>query len=632
MRRALSIVVSILLLCLTTHAQDVVDFSMLTSSKHPRLLMDDAELLEVKTEIANGRNNALNSIHRTVMHLADSIVVVDAPVEYRFDESNKRLLLRSREALTRIFYCAYAYRFTGEERYLAHAEKDILDVCAFPNWNPSHFLDVGEMAAAVGLGLDWLYNGLKESTKAKATETIDRYAFKPAANEDVNWFYYNEGNWNQVCNGGLTVAAIASFERLDTASTRIITDAISSNRAMMKKIYSPDGNYGEGPDYWNYGNIFQTLMLSALETALGSDFGLSETEGFRSTAEYLLFTRGCCGKVYNYYDNPAKITDAYSLWYFADKFNDSSLLYNDLAALEGRDYTQTDCIRLLPMLIPYAYHIGKKSGGRLASDGIAKPSKHLFSGHGITPVVMCRGDWSGTEEDWYLGIKGGTPNSSHAHMDGGSFVFEAHGVRWATDLSGEKYQTAENGMRALGADLWDLSQNSFRWRMFKLNNRQHNTLTVNGHDHNTKGKATLLKAIDTPNSKGGVFNLTELFTGDLSSATRTVTVDNGSSLIVKDVLTAEKDANIRWTMVTEAEPQLTKKGIVLSKDGKKMLLSVKGQTGKVDYCQWSNDPSDYDSPTASFESKNGGIWIVGFTTDIPAGRTVTLITELKAVK
>jgi hypothetical protein len=49
----------------------------------------------------------------------------------------RRLLDKSREALKRIFYLSYAYRMTGNKIYLDRAEKELLAVSDFSDWNPS---------------------------------------------------------------------------------------------------------------------------------------------------------------------------------------------------------------------------------------------------------------------------------------------------------------------------------------------------------------------------------------------------------------------------------------------------------------------------------------------------------------
>ena len=77
----------------------------------------------------------------------------------------KRLLSVSREAERRIIMLSFMWRLTGDERYAERAKSELINVCSFSDWNPSHFLDVAEMCIAVSVGYDWLYNWLDEKSK-----------------------------------------------------------------------------------------------------------------------------------------------------------------------------------------------------------------------------------------------------------------------------------------------------------------------------------------------------------------------------------------------------------------------------------------------------------------------------------
>src|SRR5262249_18628872 len=60
---------------------------------------------------------------------------------------------------------------------------------------------------------------------------------------------------------------------------------------------------------------------------------------------------------------------------------------------------------------------------------------HSLSWHreGIVPLAVFRTSWSDSNA-LFIALKGGTAALPHAHMDAGSFVLEADGVRWAVDL------------------------------------------------------------------------------------------------------------------------------------------------------------------------------------------------------
>ena len=73
----------------------------------------------------------------------------------------------------------------------------------------------------------------------------------------------------------------------------------------------------------------------------------------------------------------------------------------------------------------------------------------------------------------HVGFKAGSPSVNHGHMDIGSFVMEAEGVRWAFDLGVQNYNSLESkGIKVFGKD-----QDAQRWSILRMNNYFHNTLT-----------------------------------------------------------------------------------------------------------------------------------------------------------
>ena len=255
------------------------------------------------------------------------------------------------------------------------------------------------------------------------------------------------------------------------------------------------------------------------------------------------------------------------------------------------------------------------------------PSQKFYSAQGKTPIMMCRTGWD--KDDIYLGIKGGQDGYLHGHQDCGSFVYDAYGIRWAMDYVRQNYDIIEVGMKKVGGKLADYSQNSYRWKLFRNNCRQHNTLTVNDKDHNVTAFVNLTGVDNTPERMAATFDLTPLFDGDLVKAERTAAICNESYLEVKDALVApaERSALVRWTFVTEAVPEVTPDGIILEKNGIKMLLKTEG--GKVNYCTWSSDPKDYDNPVKDFDEAVPDTYICGYTVEVPAASEMTLVTTLK---
>lgn len=580
------------------------DFSSLTAENHPRLFLKNEDFETLKQKNVEG--SIVGMLHDILQEIADTEIASGKTLKYKLDPSGKRILPISRNALKRISSCAYMYKMTGEAKYLEQVEKDMNTVCAFKDWNHSHFLDVGEMAMAVAIGYDWLYDELREDTKAAARSALNQHAFAHTGEAKYCRFYKARNNWNQVCNGGLVAASLATYESNPEIAARLIMDAVESNREPLKEMYGPDGNYIEGYSYWDYGTMYQTMMLTALETALGTDFGLSDTEGFLKTGEFMMFMEGIT-ESFNFYDSWGAKSPAIAMWYFADRLQQPQLLFNELNALKEGRYNATFAgARLLAPIMGYA--------ARMDLDNLPMPENKFWYGRGANPVAMVRTRWDGSDEDVYLAVKGGSASNNHSHMDAGSFVFEAQGVRWACDLGNQKYAPLEIAMKKLKKSLFDRGQNSGRWTILRYNNYHHNTITLNDNLHNVKGKATFTEIIDSETEKGVVIDMSEVLKNDAASAVRTVKLVGEKDLVVYDRVQApeDNDVNYTWRMVTNGEPTVKKNMIILNADGKTMYLKARSNV-KFKYATWSAEPkTDYDEP-------NEGKFIVGIKAQIYSG-------------
>lgn len=579
----------------------------LAEKNHPRLFISDAEFDLLKAKVAMPENEELATMNRIIIKLADNVLTRDH-LKYKRDISGRRILGVSRNAITHITSCAYAYRMTGDRRYLDYAETELNTVCAFENWNESHFLDVAEMAIGVSVGYDWLYDELSQQTRETVAEALYQKAVVPALyREKPPRFYRMKNNWNQVCNGGLVAAAIAICDRYPQDAKTIVEKAVKTNAEPMRVMYSPDGNYVEGYDYWQFGTLYQVLMLKMLEQSYGTDFGLSEIPGFLDTADYMMFLKGIRGP-FNYSDCGRKGGSAVPMWYFAEKLGRPELLYNELAFMRAKSYKVFPGFRLLPLIMGCAVNIDMSA--------IEKPRKNIWCGEGENPVVLIRKDWTSSDSDAFLAAKAGKASNSHGHMDAGSFVYDAQGVRWAMDLGMQKYGKVEKAFKGTGGSLWKYDQDSRRWSILRYNNYHHNTVTLNDQLHKADGAAKVKRFIDTEEEKGIVMDMTDVFAGQAQSLERTVKMLEDGSAVVTDQVVALAGSPVKysWRMVTEAQPEITRKCIILRSGGKKIRLQAESSC-KFRYTTWSADPKE------SYDEPNEGVSIVGIEAEVPAGKT-----------
>ena len=434
---------------------------------HPRILLLKGEESTVRKTISS--ENKWASVNSFIIYECNKIVK-EAPVERIL--TGRRLLSKSREALKRIFYLSYAWRMTSDVKYLERAEQEMLAVSAFTDWNPSHFLDVAEMTMAVAIGYDWLYDKLSEESRNILKTAIVEKGLKPSLLPANNGWATRTNNWNQVCNAGMAFGALAVYEDEKELATQIIERAVTSIRLPMGD-YEPDGAYPEGFGYWGYGTSFHVMFISAMEKAFGDKYDLGITGGFLKTARYLENMTGPTGVPFNYSDCGTTANMDPAMFWFANILDDPSLLWSDKYQLLNKPLPDD---RLLPAQLIW-------SEG-LTINGISAPSEKIWVGQGKNPVALMRTSWS-DENAIYVGLKAGSPSAGHAHMDAGSFVMDANGERWAMDFGSQDY----NSLEQAGVDLWNMTQNSERWDVFRYNNLAHNTLTVNGKYQRVSGKA-----------------------------------------------------------------------------------------------------------------------------------------------
>lgn len=567
---------------------------------HPRILLLKGEEKGIQKNVANDKNWA--AIHGVI--LAECNKMLDLEPLKRI-QIGRRLLDKSREALRRIFFLSYAYRMTHEAKYLQRAETELLTVSQFSDWNPTHFLDVAEMTMAVAIGYDWLYSDLQKSSLPIIKEAILKKGIEPSLDSKYNSWLKASHNWNQVCNAGMTYGALAIYEDQPELANQIIDRAIASIELPMED-YKPEGAYPEGYGYWGYGTGFNVMFLSAIQKALGNDFGLSNIPGFLKTAAYFESMIGTSGQSFNYSDagkGGGGISPA--MFWFANRTKDASLLFNEKANVE-KNVQSSQGNRLLPAAMIW--------GGGINLSKAKEPQQLIWVGQGKNPVAMMRSSWTDPNAI-YVGLKAGSPSVNHGHMDIGSFVMDALGERWSMDFGMQEYESLESK----GVKLWDKGQNAQRWEVYRYNNFAHSTLTFNNELQRVEGYAAITGFTNKPTFLSAMTDMTAVYKNVVASAKRGVAIVDQKYVVIKDEITAgEKTSTVKWAMITPAEVRIMGDGTAeLTQKGKKLQIKVLEPTNVV-LKTWSTQPShDYDAP-------NPGTTLVGFETTVSANSTSTL--------
>ena len=375
--------------------------------------------------------------------------------------------------------------------------------------------------------------------------------------------------------------ALAIYESDPELCSAIIDRSLESNPKVMA-AYAPDGGYPEGYMYWGYGSSFEIMLIAALESACGNDYGLSEYPGFLESGRFLqaMLTPG--GGCFNYSDAWYGRSCNMMLFWVAARTDNPSLVYPEVRYLEEEEHPSFIEERLLPFAVI--------SAARMGMDEVPAPDWNFWFNRGETPVFAYRSGWE-SEGDTYFGIKGGSPSTSHAHMDGGSFIYETDGQRWALDLGMQQYYSLEK----FGLDIWNSRQNGERWKVFRYVNMHHNTVSIMDSLYNVSGKAEITETFTSDNRKGAVVDLSSLMPS-LKKVKRTAFLDRKDNLHIEDAVeTGNSPEKIVWMMNTAAKPVITAPDkAVLESGGHRMEIKFKA-TSPFTLHIYSNDPdTEYD--------------------------------------
>ena len=519
------------------------------------LLASPADFISIREAVR--APGLLQDIAGFVRRLADHELA--EPVVTR-EMEGRRLLHVSRNVLRRVINCGLVWQLDRSPRHARRALQDLQAAAAFSDWNPSHFLDVGEMCCAFALGLDWLHDAMTDAERTALEDALIRLGLEAGLADPKAGFIRVTNNWNAVCNGGLAMAAIAVRHRRPDLAEPLIARCIRE-LPLHGENYAPDGAFIEGPTYWAYGTLYHVLAVESLRRATGSTHGLDALPGFRESAAFIIHITGPSGGYHSYFDCRKERTPLPALLWFGRHFDDAEVTRSEAAfirrvlagPLDPVLWTENRAFALSLLWLQPA-HLAMTPG----------PAPLAWSGDGPNPVAFWRTAWA--PDAVWVGAKGGRATLSHGHIDAGSFVLEAGGVRWAVDPGMEEYHRLE----AMGVKIWGED----RWTLFRLGAEGHSIPRIDGVAPAPGGPCPRLHWEAAPHPSV-TFDLTALHPGATARLHRTISAGaHGLTRWLDDVGGLPAGRVYRFTWLTEAEVTLDDSGALLTQDGRRLRIET----------------------------------------------------------
>ncbi|KAH9969094.1 chondroitin AC/alginate lyase [Russula dissimulans] len=555
-----------------------------------------------------------------------------SPVVYHMDGSSG-ILDNAREIKMRIKAFAYVARLTQDTKWVDRAWAEILNAAGngtqpFGNstdrWNNGHFLDSAELCAAYAIAYDWLYDSWNGTQLDAMRFTMNEYCLGPGLTvfqgdpNGIGWWATEgiRGNWNCVCNDGLTLGALAILGDDTTGNAAALLGyTINNANQNCGFIASSDGTHNETANYMYFAVTGHAEMASSLMTAAGSSFGLLTTNpSLNLIGEYFMYVHGAT-TMFEYGDHgPNKFsTTGNAMLFYGSQYNTPQY------TLFQRD--RADAAE------PWSMFWYDSSVTGAFWDGL--PLDYAFNNTGDQWVSM-RSSWTDINAV-YVAIKGGQllGHQTHGDLDCGDFVLDALGTRWFGELgSGDYLSTGYFSSEA---------QDSQRWLYYRKRTEGQNTILINqqnqlvtatppvvtyGSSGTTQGPSTVFN-VPSDSTAFAVFDLTTAY-GNATSVKRGIRLVNGrQEVLLQDEITTT--GSIMWRAHTNATITVSGSTATLSRDNQTLIATILNPPSGVqfttaDAVRLAGDPA---LPTGQTDQPNPGVTVL--VIDIPtvtSGNTV----------
>jgi hypothetical protein len=309
--------------------------------------------------------------------------------------------------------------------------------------------------------------------------------------------------------------------------------------------------------YWEYSTQYGCFALDALETALGRDFGLSGSPGFSATGLFPIQGAGPRDLYFNFADSHESRGPHPAFFWLGRKFNLDACIAENHRLLRkhldaGNPPDAFDVVWYQPPV-----------------NAVSRPPRKACLYRGINTVFL-RNRWDDPDAV-FAGFKGGSNQADHAHLDLGSFVLDALGVRWAADPGPDDYDIP---------GYWDMTEGGGRWRLFRLNNHSHNTLVLNDDLQRAEAVAKVVRTDFSDSRSFAIADLSDAYRPHAECVHRGIALTDDGTLIVQDeIIWAGLEKKARWQVLTGAKLELSGETAVFSKSDKSLRAQIASPAG-----------------------------------------------------
>ena len=292
--------------------------------------------------------------------------------------------------------------------------------------------------------------------------------------------------------------------------------------------------------------------VQTLQTLYGTDMGFLDYDGMQETGYFPFAIQGPKG-TNDFHDSgvSTKFTSHAALFYLADVYHMPWLNGFKLQAMDACRYSVTVFDALW-----YNEEI---------DTGTALPFNQYIEG---VELVSLRSSLFDNKGAW-ASFHGGIADGSHTHVDGGSFVFDYDGIRWACEIPHEDYNIG-------GYVSGTASKNTY----YRVRAEGHNTLVIDPDESAGQELDSYMTISDyelNTNSPWAVLDMTDAYRNKARQVFRKLQLNTAEGVMqIEDRIELHQNSTVYWFMHTQADAEVQPDGqrVLLTQDGKVMELTA----------------------------------------------------------
>ncbi len=552
-----------------TKAQVKAHVQNLTSASHPYLFASKARFEELCAQIKSGANAYLAESYHEIKETA-TIYLDTTPQAINPDGSS--YISRGFEGWKIVMFCSFVYlmeRGTDAELADAYAQRAYDEAsyfCSLAHWGTNQYIDNNQLAFAVALCYDWLYEWLGDTQKTTLVNALKEKHLNtildmfqnptdPKYNETFYLWYFGGGNHTVLDNSSTVVQALAIADLDADYSAEIMATAMNNLHKPLARL-APDSVWLEGAGYWTFVGPFVARMIDALASSIGTSFGYADLPVIKNLGYFPIYQNSSQGSFVFCDAGDSPVTSP-ERFYFGKLNSDLGM---ESFALSTSPADPLLCI----WYDPDADYTDASSF-----------QKDMLYRNG--DIVTMRSDW-GSENELFAAMavnKYTAESTAGLYQNSGTIAIDAIGEQWIKNPGRDNYDLPQYAVP-------HKADSDPRWSYYFSRAEANSCVVINPDKYGGQNLlfGDTISGFKASDSEAFAYaSLAGAYRDDVSSYMRGIKMfDNRRKVLVKDEINLKESSEVySFLSVYQSQIDLLPdgSGAILSKGDKKMLVKIK---------------------------------------------------------